>query len=526
MPETPVPSAPIPARPDFPAALRPAIDPGEPNAQIPLYVGRVDVGQGDKTFQAGAFISLDWSPSPCIHFKIPTVPKEFNPSLMDCLSLTLNDGTVISECLVTGLHYSMGQEGYKSDLSGIISNRVIRPIDAESGYAMFLVPNFQAPHGQPIKYPDGSIAAARLILRGAGWKITFDNVEKEKDVHAFLNANSGFGVTQVGRLEREDGKSFKANEALRILDALTWYISFTCGRWTGPCLPRGFKGDGHQIWEIWDYGRIVPYQKRLSWLDANHAEHFENPAAGFLRLWFDDTWQEVIQIAIHWYIEANAQAGSAEGSIVLTQTAFELLSSAVLVENYGWLSSDGYEKLSAADRIRLLFLWAEIPIAIPGELLELTKLAKADNWPDTSTAMTMIRNTITHPTRKNREKFGKHPVGARSDAWNLGLWNLELCLLRLFEYSDTYGSRLKLRYSGEVEPVPWATSGATNPLSMRRKSTDVLETRQRGAQMSENLKTRSVSGARSVVLKTLILCGLGIIIALTILGLFLLTRPR
>jgi hypothetical protein len=49
-------------------------------------------------------------------------------------------------------------------------------------------------------------------------------------------------------------------------------------------------------------------------------------------------------------------------------------------------------------------------------------------WPDTSTATTMIWNTITDPTRKNREKFGKHPSQARTEAWSLGLWNLELCL--------------------------------------------------------------------------------------------------
>src|SRR5205807_8708390 len=108
------------------------------------------------------------------------------------------------------------------------------------------------------------------------------------------------------------------------------------------------------------------------------------------------------------------------------------------------------EKLAASDRIRLLFLWAGIPVTIPPELDNLTRLAKADNWPDTSTAMTMIRNTITHPTRKNRAKFGKHPTDARTDAWTLGLWNLELCLLRLFEYRGTYASRLKQRYSGEV----------------------------------------------------------------------------
>ena len=87
-------------------------------------------------------------------------------------------------------------------------------------------------------------------------------------------------------------------------------------------------------------------------MDTSHREHFEVPFSGFLKLWLDEAWQEVIDVAGHWYVEANAQAGSIEGSIVLTQTAFELLASAVLVENenYRWLSADGYERLAASDR--------------------------------------------------------------------------------------------------------------------------------------------------------------------------------
>jgi hypothetical protein len=191
-------------------------------------------------------------------------------------------------------------------------------------------------------------------------------------------------------------------------------------------------------------------------MDYQHSEHLEGPFPGFLKLWLDDSWQDIVRIAIHWYVEANAQAGSIEGSIVLTQTAFELLSSALLVETHAWLNADGYEKLPAADRIRLLFVWAGVPAPIPLELSELTKVARADNWPDTPTAMAMIRNTITHPTQRNRERFGRHPSQARTDAWNLGLWCLELFLLRLFEYRGTYGYRLKQRFAGDVVQVPWA----------------------------------------------------------------------
>jgi hypothetical protein len=440
--------------PEFPKPLSPPIPLGDPNTPIPLYAGPIDFTQGNKTFRAEASISLAWLPAPRVRFDIPTLPTGVFPTL-DNLSLRLTDGTVISRGRMTGVKHSSGQKGDRASLSGIIAERVVRPADAEATYALFLLPNFEAPGGRPLAYSDGSSRAARLVLVGSGWKVTLDEVDNEKAVRQVLNARSGFGVTQIGRLEREDGRPFKTEDAIPILNGLAWYVSFACGRWTGPCLPRGFAADGKLLWEVWDCSRIVPDSKRLSWMDTGHAGQFEIPFPGFLKLWLDEAWEEAIRVGIHWYIEANAQAGSIEGSIVLTQAAFELLSSAVLVENYGLLSADAYEKLAAADRIRRLFLWAGLPIAIPTELDNLTRVAKADNWPDTSTAMTRIRNTITHPTRKNREKFGKHPTQARTETWTLGLWSLELCLLRLFEYRGTYASRLKFRYSGEVVPVPW-----------------------------------------------------------------------
>lgn len=456
-------AAPVPTLPglEFPRALCPAIPPGDPNTAIPLYSGQIDFTQTDKTFRTDACIFLAWPPSPQVRFQIPHVPSGvFHPMLGKC-SLRLDDGTAISNCFANSLNIKLASEGHRLCVSGIVDEQVIRPADAEAGYVMFLLPNLKGPMGRTISHSDKGMHAARLVVCGSGWKITLDKVDNENSVCDFLKAQSGFGITQVGRLECENGKTFKADEALPILRALAWYISFAYGRWTGPCLPTGFAADGTQLWQVWHCSRTVPYRERQSWMDYCHFEHFEAPFPGFLKLWLDENWEEVIRVAIHWYIEANAQAGSIEGSIVLTQTAFELLSSAVLVENHGWLSTDGYEKLAAADRIRLLFLWAGIPTAIPPELDNLTRLAKADNWPDTSTAMTMIRNTITHPTRKNRDKFGKHPREARTDAWTLGLWNLELCLLRLFEYRGTYGNRVRKSPTGDVDPVPWAVPAST-----------------------------------------------------------------
>jgi hypothetical protein len=440
--------------PPYPDALRPHIPIGSVNEPVSLHAGPIDFTQGSKCFRADGRIHLAWIPSPAVQFEVPKVPTGVYPALEN-LSFRLDDGTEIGCARVMGTNHTMGAEGHSASLSGVVGKRVIRPADGPVNYVLFLMPNFPRLAGRAVNYPDRSSRAARLLLRAGGWLITLDWVDDQKQIVETLDANSGFGVTYVGRLEKAGGQTFMAEDALAILNALAWYVSFAAGRWTGPCLPAGFDSGGKQVWAIWDYSRMVPFGMRRSWLDSNHGDQFESPFPGFLKLWLDEDWEEVIRVAIHWYVEANAQAGSVEGSIVLTQTAFELLASAVLVEHYGWLSTDGYEKLAASDRIRLLFLWAGIQTSIPAEMAELTSQAKADNWPDTATAMTMIRNTITHPTKKNRERFGKHLSGARTNAWFLGLWHLELCLLRLFDYRGLYANRIKQRFVGELEKVPW-----------------------------------------------------------------------
>jgi hypothetical protein len=133
-----------------------------------------------------------------------------------------------------------------------------------------------------------------------------------------------------------------------------------------------------------------------------------------------------------------------------------LLASAVLVETEGWVSTGGYEKLTADDRIRLLFRWAGIPTTLPPEFSALVALAKAENWADAPQAMTEVRNTITHPTKKNRKRFDRQSDTARIEVWVLGLWALELCLLRLFDFRGKFSCRIRHRHSWEAETVPWA----------------------------------------------------------------------
>ena len=172
-----------------------------------------------------------------------------------------------------------------------------------------------------------------------------------------------------------------------------------------------------------------------------------------MSLWSDPGWQDAVNEAIYWYLNSNYSPRGIDAGIILTQTAIERLCFAHSVENGKFISLEGFNKLAAADRFRLLFASLNIPQEIPAMLTETTKLAKEHTWVDAPQALTEMRNEKVHPQHKKRGKFD----AAIYEAWTFSLWYVEMVLLRLCGYSGSYANRLTSpRGVGEVENVPWA----------------------------------------------------------------------
>ena len=427
-----------------------------------LFSGQVTLSGYGNSCVVGCRIWFTWNPTPTVRFELSNAPTGIalfssSPSIV----LDLPGGTKITHAQVTGVSNPLNFPGHSNTITGEIGERVVYPADSQVSYAVFSLPNFDTTRASETVRSGKRISASRNLLCGGGWIITIDEVDNHSDLVKHLKQKSGYAFTHVGRIEREDGKTFNAVETREICEGLKWYLTFCCGRWTEPILAHGYDSNQKLSWTLWDFYRIDPYANRITWLDPLVCEHFEKPFEGFMKRWADKLWNEVVITAIHWHVEANACAGSIEGSIILLQAAFELLSSVVFVETGSWISPDGYDKLAAADRLRMLFKWFGIPTEIPSSMTGMMPLIKALDWHDAPKAMTEIRNTITHPTMKNRQKYAaKHTSESRSDAWMLGLWYLELCLLKLFEYNGTYGSRIVSRIKGQVAQVPWS---ATSP---------------------------------------------------------------
>jgi hypothetical protein len=91
-------------------------------------------------------------------------------------------------------------------------------------------------------------------------------------------------------------------------------------------------------------------------------------------------------------------------------------------------------------------------------------VAKQLHWVDAPQAFTEVRNALVHANPNKRQKLQGLTGRAMLEVWNLGVWFLELTLLRIYGYTGSYGNRLNMqRWQGEVEPVPWAVVAEKAP---------------------------------------------------------------
>lgn len=270
-----------------------------------------------------------------------------------------------------------------------------------------------------------------------------------------LRTQGGFGVTHLGELIHRNGGSIAVREINSFLKALRLFLSFCRGAWSSPILPTGYDASGHLVWECWNSPNGESYIYTHSWVEKLIGAHqMEAVFPGFMNLWSDEAWQDAVNEAIYWYLNSNYSPRGIDAGIILTQTAIERLCFTYSVEKHHYLSLDGFNKLSAADRFRLLFAALDIPQDIPAILHETTKLSKAHSWADAPQALTEIRNEKVHPQHKKRGMFDE----ALYEAWTLGLWYVEMIILRLCGYTGQYANRLVSRRSpGQVEKVPWVS---------------------------------------------------------------------
>lgn len=440
-----------------PEAITPVYLTESPNSVITLFRGVMTLSQGanSQSTDSGT-IELRWLPSSGVYFEVPFAVPHWNDL---GVKLEVPDLNLSSD--VSIIHRTISMSGETGSCRGIIHAPIYTGKLVDCRSVLFHVVNFRDFIGEWIKNAEGDTSwAGRLFLKSSDWEVIIDRLPNVREDLNKLKAAGGYALTHTGAIARVDGHTFSHAEAQDTLTALTFFLTFTNGRWCAPLLALG-RDNNDVVWEEWSIRHVVAWKSVSSWCPYNEPQELTKVSEvfyGFMSKWETKEWSDAIRIAIHWYAEANTGAGGVEGSIVLTQTALELLGWVYLVEDplTAQMSAKKFNDLAAAEKIRRLLSSLGIPTNIPSELKNLVASAGTSNAVDGPDAFVSLRNGIVHPKQSKRNLVLQTPILARLEANELGLWYLELALLALFGYKGRYYSRFINGHLHEsCVPVPW-----------------------------------------------------------------------
>ena len=290
-----------------------------------------------------------------------------------------------------------------------------------------------------------------------------------------------YGVTHNSRLwrEREDGlpDSFSFDDAEPVLEAVSLYASLVRGGMVGLALPVGYK-DKESLIERWHVSTVdsgcYPDPHRPwplpGWYQLFRPPGYENPHPGtwlaplfesFAARFLHDEpesrrfWQDLLRELVYTYTDAETH--DKERAVVSACTALEMLDWSILVVQEKWLTGyrhpdrgrGAYERLTAADRLRLLLKWAGLSTEIPGHMSKmLSRAAQSNGNVDTAELISWTRNRVVHP-----DKHDQLADGMAAESCVVAIWYTELVMLELLGYEGYYRNRLNKEV---VERVPWA----------------------------------------------------------------------
>ena len=426
--------------------ITPLYSTAAPNSRIEL-LANAPVTFSNKSGQASGTctVAVEFGSNPDVYFDLALAsndPRLFWGDAKGRVSVQLNQGSTVNfGAFRLKTSVNMDARGQTKVRAVAVKPPIILGASKRRAKrVLFHLLNFSAVNG-----------AIDLTLKSKKRRIQLRAVSGASDLIDALDDFGGHAVTRVGEIT-QSGLDYQTSS--RLLDETANFLSFVNGTWATPILPVGFDSQGQRLWEAWALGRAASWRSNTQTLiDRRHVDFLPGLYEGFVHLWEVEHWCRALREVIHWYVHCNSRAAGLEGSIVLGQAALEVLAYTYCVADRGILTEEGVNRLTAADRIRLLLSSLDLPIDVPPAVPNLLRRAKAENWADTPHGLARVRNTIIHPKGSHRPlKFTSSEL---FEAWNLTLWYVELVLLRLFSHSGPYVNRLDItRWRGTREAFP------------------------------------------------------------------------
>jgi len=439
-----------------------SVDMYQANHPINIYEGEFILKNKQHEIKIVGKITFDWFPNAGVYFS-----GEPKLDMKDLFEITKESNTF--KVIVDGLDFgdafirspNFGSFNNDSPLKGTLSNQAIL---GDKSIAVkkirFSIPNLREFHGLPVKSISDnafSTSMSRLRFEDDNYIITIDKTYDYKNRKESLEGKGGYIVLYAGELTCKKG-SLTHENTREVFHCLDTFLSFLNGRRTSALFIQGIHDD-EIIWCDYTYYFVDPYKFVQSWPPRHSIVGLNNLWNSFKSIWQDPDDKNFLTSLIHWYVEANGHAGFSEGSIILAQTALELVYNWWIIEQKGMLLGKDTENISASNKIRLLLSQANIDFKVPIGFTNLQAFIDlTDNVSDAPEAIVYIRNAIVHSQVEKRKKLSQIHFKAKYEALQLLIWYIEMSLLRILNFDSNYFNRCSNEiYASKAEMnVPWA----------------------------------------------------------------------
>ncbi|MDR6845936.1 HEPN domain-containing protein [Flavobacterium granuli] len=326
----------------------------------------------------------------------------------------------------------------------------------------FCIPNFRDFSGNIVKSITETTKKTyknRIVLENDKYSIIIDKCFDYKKSVELLNDNGGYLILYSGELKAKKG-TLTFQNSKEILHCLNIFLCFLNGRRTSALFIHGVYEE-NTLWVDYSNYNVDSYDKLSSWTNSQSIEGFNELWKTFSDKWKNENDKDVLNTAIHWYMECNKGSGFIEGSLIMAQTALELLYNWYVVENKKLLVGKDSENINASNKIRLLISQLNINYNVPNRFTSLQKFLKSEKLNDAPEAVVQIRNAIVHSQEEKRTKLNNIDINAKREALELCIWYIEMSLLKILNFKDKIYNRCSenLATSSKIERLPWINDG-------------------------------------------------------------------
>jgi len=429
----------------------------EANQSILIHAGSFILNSKNKIMTLDGTISFDWLPKICVKFKGELVKNEldinfcFESKLPVILSI---EGHDLGNCIFTGMKIS-GETTFEGQFwdEVIVGDKSI-PVSS----VRFVIPNLKPFHGEPYKLTSKDRIQSnwgRLIFSNQDYNITIDMLPDYDKLNDKLSSQGGYIIQYVGEVVKTKGLIYHDNIE-NVTQGFSLFLSFINGRRCSTLFNQGIH-ENQEVWIDYTPKKVDSLKSVFSWTLYENPTELNNLWNNFYKLWLDISDKSFLKSAIHWYLEANKNSTYVEGSIILTQIGLELIYNWYVIETKKLIMGKDSETISASNKIRLLLSQINLTSDTPQSLKRLNLYIKDNKLPDGIEAFVQIRNSLVHSQEDKREKFRLIDEDVLPEALGLGLWYLELSILKVLNYQGSYLSRCSSDpvTGTNILKVPW-----------------------------------------------------------------------